>query len=80
MSQGRINPAMLMHAAAAMAALCTPGSFGGSTKPHQDKRHPKASRKIGKINRKASPGYGVCAIAFNSGIKKRMRRARREAA
>jgi hypothetical protein len=71
---------MLMQAAAQMLARQMPGTFCAPGFPAMRDSHSKADRKVGKINRKATPDYRACAIAYNSSIKKRMRRARRDAA
>lgn len=67
MSQGRISPAMLMAAAAAMKAMLAPQAVAASTPK------PMNGRAKGKINHKARPGYGARVLAFNSGLKKRMK-------
>lgn len=78
MSQGRISPATIMMAAAAMLARSSPGMFANVGLPtKRDNRHPKLSKARGKINRGASPGHGALTLAANSSIKKRMRIAAR---
>lgn len=82
----RINPAMIMAAAAAMLARQMPLMFSGyesnaklSGTRHARARHPKASNARHSQTKRSEPGYGACTLSVYSGIKKRMRHARRSA-